>query len=188
MLSCLGRAHEMESHMLRRAFAPITLTAAAALSGCLHSFVPAPLGTPLDEVCNPVNGALAMPVDTFVVGIGQVAVPRGWSKQAVSSQELQLRRIDAELNIWSGRRFVFQAQQPRNQIRCTLARGDTSVTLTATRVDAFNYRVDAEWEPSIEGQFFYMQLHTRQVVQLREMRGIVEAVRFVPDTSRRTGR
>lgn len=174
--------------MCSRAVAPIAVAAAAALSGCLRSFVPAPFGTPLDDVCNPVNGELALPVDTFIVGIAHVAVPKGWSTQAVSSQELQLRRIDAALYIRSGSRFVFQAQQPRNQVRCTLARGDTAVTLTATRVDAFNYRVDAEWEPSIEGQFFYVQLQTRQVAQLKQMRGIVEAVRFVPDTVRRANR
>lgn len=175
--------------MSGRAVAPFLATAvAAALSGCLHAFVPAPFGTPLDELCNPVNGELAPPVDTFVVGIAHVAVPRGWSSQSVSAQELQLRRIDAELDIWSGARFVFPAHQPRNQIRCTIARGDTAVTLTATRVDAFNYRVDASWEPSIEGQFFYMQLQTRYVAQLRQMRGILEAVRFVPDTSRRARR
>jgi len=172
-----------------RAFAPLLVIGVGAiLSGCLRTFVPAPFGTPLDEVCNPVNGELSVPLDTFVVRVARVAVPKGWSSQTVSAQELQLRRIDAELNIWSGARFVFPAHAPLNQIRCTLARGDTSVTLTATRVDAFSYRVDAAWEPTIEGQFFYMQLQTRYVAQLRQMRGIVEAVRFVPDTSRRATR
>ena len=162
----------------------LLITATAALSGCLRTFVSAPLGTPLDEVCNPANAELALPLDTFFVGIARIAVPRGWSSRTVSSQEVQLRRIDAELSIWSGARFVFPAHQPRNQIRCTLAHGDTSVTVTATRVDAFNYRVDAAWEPPMDGQVFYMQLQTRLVAQLRQMRGIVEGVRFVPDTSR----
>ena len=56
--------------------------------------------------------------------------------------------------------------------------------VAATRVEAFNYRVDAAWEPPVEGPVFYMQLQTRLVAQLRQMRGIVESVRFVPDTIR----
>ena len=57
------------------------------------------------------------------------------------------------------------------------------IAFAATCVDAFNYRVDAAWQPPVEG-LFYMQLQTRLVVQLRQMRGIVESVRFVPDTIR----
>ena len=52
------------------------------------------------------------------------------------------------------------------------------------RVEPFNFRVDAAWEPPVEGPVFYMQLQTRLVAQLRQMRGIVESVRFVPDTIR----
>ena len=58
------------------------------------------------------------------------------------------------------------------------------IAVAATRVDAFNHRVDAAWEPPVDGQVFYMQLQTRLVAQLRQMRGIVESVRFVPDSIR----
>ena len=57
------------------------------------------------------------------------------------------------------------------------------IAFAATCVDAFNYRVDAAWQPPVE-RLFYMQLQTRLVAQLRQMRGIVESVRFVPDTIR----
>ena len=57
------------------------------------------------------------------------------------------------------------------------------IATAVTRVDAFNYRMDAAWQPPVEG-LFSMQLQTRLVVQLRQMRNSVEIVRFVPDTIR----
>lgn len=156
--------------------------AAASLGGCLRKFVPAPFGTPLDEVCNPMNGALAAPLDTQALGRALVPVTRGWTRTVTNAQELQLRRVDAELNVWYGQRFVFPAVEPRNAVRCTLARGDTTISIQATRLQGFNYRVDVSWSPQIDGQFFYMQLQTRYVEHLRQMRGMVEAVRFAADT------
>lgn len=156
--------------------------AAAALGGCLRKFVPAPFGTPLDEVCNPMNGALSGPLDTQSLGRAMIPVTRGWTRNVTTAQELQLRRVDAELNVWFGPRFVFPAVEPRNAVRCTLARGDTTINIQATRLQGFNYRVDVSWSPRFDGQFFYMQLQTRYVEHLRQMRGMVEAVRFVADT------
>ena len=45
------------------------------------------------------------------------------------------------------------------------------------------YRVDVTWQPLIDGQYFYMQLQTRYVEHLRQMRGMIEAVRFPRDTT-----
>jgi hypothetical protein len=159
------------------------LLTAAALSGCLRKFVAAPFGTPLDEVCNPMNGGLSVPLDTVAFGPAQVALTKGWTSSQVSAQDLQLRRIDAELNVWRGSRFVFPAVEPRNAVRCTIPRGDTTISIQAVRLNAFSYRVDVSWEPLIAGQYFYMQLQTRYVEHLRSMRGIVEAVRFPVDTT-----
>ena len=64
-----------------------------------------------------------------------------------------------------------------------LARGDTTITIQATRLNGFNYRVEASWQPLIDGQHFYMQLQTRYVEHLKQMRGIIEAVRFPVDTA-----
>ena len=102
----------------------------------------------------------------------------------MSAQDLELRRIDAELNVWRGTRYVFPAIEPRNAVRCTIPRGDTTINIQATRLNGFNYRVDVSWEPLIDGQYFYMQLQTRYVDHLRKMRGIIEAVRFTVDTVR----
>jgi hypothetical protein len=157
--------------------------AAAALSGCLRKFVSAPFGTPLDEVCNPMNGNLTVPLDTVSLGPAEVSITKGWTSTQVSAQDLQLRRIDAELNIWRGPQFVFPAVEPRNAVRCSIPRGDTTITIQAVRLRGFNYRVDVAWEPLMNGQHFYMQLETRYVEHLRAMRGMIEAVRFPADTA-----
>ncbi|MBC7844675.1 MAG: hypothetical protein H7099_20375 [Gemmatimonadaceae bacterium] len=156
--------------------------AAAMMAGCARRFVPAPFGTPLDEVCNPINGTLTADVDTFRVGTAVVPVTRGWLSRYANSQDLQLTRIDAELNIWQGSRFLFPTVEPMNAVRCTLARGDTSITIQATRLNGFNYRVEASWQPRIAGQYFYMQLQTRYVEHLKQMRGMIEGVRFPADS------
>ena len=156
--------------------------AAAALAGCARRFVPAPFGTPLDEVCNPINGTLSLPLDTVIFGPARVSIAKGWTTNDVSAQEMELHRIDAELNLWRGARFTFPSAEPRNAVRCTLTRGDTTVNIQATRLNGFNYRVDVSWQPAIEGQFFFMQLRTRYVEHLRQMRGTIESVRFPADT------
>ncbi len=160
----------------------LLLTGGVALAGCNRPFVPAPFGTPLDEVCNPVNGNLTAPVDTFRMGPVEIATGKGWTTSLSSAQELELRRIDAELTVWRGSRFVFPALQPRNGVRCSVTRGDTTINVQATRLNGFNYRVDVAWEPLINGQYFYMQMDTRYVEHLRQMRGIIESVRFPADT------
>lgn len=159
------------------------LIVVAALSGCVRQFVSAPFGTPLDEVCNPINGTFTVPLDTFRFGSAAVSAAKGWTTSLATAQELELRRIDGELTVWRGSRFVFPALQPRNSVRCSLARGDTTINIQATRLNGFNYRVDVAWEPLINGQYFYMQLDTRYVEHLRQMRGIIENVRFPVDSS-----
>lgn len=159
------------------------LVLAVALSGCLRKFVSAPMGTPLDAVCNPNNGNLLVPLDSVSFGPAVIAVTKGWTTSAITAQDLQLRRIDAELSVWRGPRFIFPAIQPQNSIRCSVIRGDTTISIQATRLDGFNYRVDVSWDPIINGQYFYMQLQTRYVEHLRHMRGMIEAVTFPPDTA-----
>lgn len=157
----------------------LAVVALATLTGCLRGFAPAPLGTALDAVCNPMNGELPDRGSVFQLGPAVVAVPKGWSAFRSSPQDLQLTRLDTELNVWYGGRFVFPAAEPQNAIRCTIARGDTVISIQATRLNTFSYRVDAGWAPPIEGQHFYMQLQTRYASQLKAMRGMIEAVRFV---------
>lgn len=170
--------------MTTRTTGIVLLAAAATLSGCLRQFVPAPFGTPLDEACNPTNGNLNVPLDTFTVGSVIVPVTKGWQSRWESPQDLTLSRMDTELNVWQGGRFVFDGAEPRNSVRCKIARGDTTISIQATRLSGLNYRVDASWQPSIDGQYFYMQLQTRYVDQLKTMRGIIEAASFRVDSGR----
>lgn len=158
------------------------LAALGALAGCNRKFVPAPVGTPLDEICNPAHGRFSVPVDTVAFGPAAVEVTKGWTTSFATAQEIEMRRIDAELSAWRSSRWVFPAVEPRNAVRCTLTKGDTTINIQATRLNGFNYRVDVSWEPLIDGQYFYMQLRTAYVQHLREMRATIESVRFPVDT------
>lgn len=170
--------------MTTRARILLASLTAVVLTGCLHRFVPAPDGTPLDEVCDALNGVRKSPGAVFALGAARLEVPKEWGTVERNPTDLTLRRMDGELLFWSsGMEYVFPAIEPRNAIRCTITKGDTTVSIQATRLDAFQYRVDVEWDPMIEGQYYYMQLHTKYVAHLREMRGIIEGVRFVPDTT-----
>ena len=164
---------------------PLMAIGTLAAAGCLRQFVPAPFGTALDEACSTFSTLEGARLDTFRLGPAEFAVPKGWATRLNSAQELRLTRMDAELSVWSGTRFVFPSVRPRTSVRCILARGDTTITIEAVRLDGFNYRVDAEWEPKINGQYFYMQWQTRYVEHLKQVRAIVERVRFPADTIQR---
>jgi hypothetical protein len=168
--------------MRHRSIIAPALLAASMLSGCVHRFVPAPFGTPLDEVCNPMNGVLSGETVPHSLAPAVFSVPKGWSRGEPRVQEVQLTRIDAELVFWRGGQFIFPAIPSRNGVRCTIQRGDTVVSIQAARVSGFDYRVDVAWQPPIDGQLFYMQLQTRYVDHLKQMRGIIESVRFVSDS------
>lgn len=169
--------------MISRHPAVALLVVVASVAGCKRPFVPAVFGTPLDEPCNALNGQSAGALDTFVVGPARFAVPTGWSPRYDSPRDLSLTRMDAELNVWIGSRYRFPAVPPRNAIRCTLTRGDTTIAVQTVRTGALDYRVDVSWQPQVAGQLFYMQLQTRRVDQLKQMRGIVQSVRFPAESS-----
>ncbi|MES3034191.1 MAG: hypothetical protein V4813_09365 [Gemmatimonadota bacterium] len=169
---------------IRRAW-PLIAIGAVAATGCLRQFVSAPFGTPLDEACSSFSTLDGARLDTFRLGPAEFAVPKGWSTRRNSAQELQLTRIDAELNVWLGTRFVFPIVPARTSIRCVVARGDTTISIEAVRLPGFTYRVDVEWDPQVDGRFFYMQWQTRYVEHLKQVRAIVERVRFPVDSNRR---
>jgi hypothetical protein len=159
------------------------LAVLATFVGCLRQFVPAPLGTPVDEACNPTNGNLTVATDTVRFNSARLPLHKGWVLSNATVQELSFRRIDAELTVWRGPEFVFPAIAPRNAVRCTIQRGDTTISIQAVRLDGFRYRVDVEWAPLIDGQHFYLQLQTRYVEHLKQLRGTIDNIWFVPDTT-----
>jgi hypothetical protein len=170
--------------MQRRASLLTCLAFVSLLPACHRQFVAAPAGTPLDEVCDPVNGVISGAADTVQFGQALIPVSKGWVTSSYLPNDLTMRRIDAELNVWRGARFVFPALEPRNAVRCSLQKGDTTISIQAVRLTGFNYRVDVSWEPLIDGQYFYMQLQTRYVAHLRQMRGTIESLRFAMDSAR----
>ena len=163
-----------------------------ACASCLRGFVPATFGTtfgtmldvPFSTLKSTQDGAL----DTFAVGPARVAVPRACTPSSTTPQDLALQRIDAELDIWSGSTFRFPAVPPRNAIRCTITRRDTTIAIHVVRTAPDNYRVDVAWDPAINDRYFYMQMQTGHVQQLKAMRGIIESVRFPVDSARASRR
>jgi hypothetical protein len=176
--------HIKEPNVQRHGSLLTCIALGTVLSACHRPFVPAPAGTPLDEICNPINGVIAGAADTLQFGPALIPVSKGWVTSSYLPNDLTLSRIDAELNVWRGARFVFPALEPRNAVRCSLQKGDTTISIQATRLEGFKYRVDVSWEPLIGGQYFYMQLQTRYVAHLRQMRGTIESLRFAVDTVR----
>ena len=157
--------------------------AVIALSGCLRRFVPAPTGTRLDDVCNGELGVLRDGASTHRVGAAEIQLPRAWNTSERTATDLRATRIDGELNFWTGREFIFPAIEPRTAVRCTLQRGDTTISIQAARLAGLQYRVDVRWEPEIDGRFYYLQLQTRYAEHLKEVRGIIESVRFPVDST-----
>ena len=159
-----------------------------ACASCLRGFVPATFGTMLDEPCSTLNSTQDGALDTFAVGPARVAVPRGWTPRYTTPQDLALQRIGVELDIWSGSKFKFSAVPPRNAIRCTITRRDTTIAIQVVRTAPNNYRVDVAWDPAINDRYFYIQMQTGYVQQLKAMRGIIESVRFPVDSARASRR
>ncbi|MCU0627346.1 MAG: hypothetical protein MUF21_12810, partial [Gemmatimonadaceae bacterium] len=161
----------------------VTIAMLGAGAGCLRQYVPAKPGSVLDEPC----AADAQPGDDWVSwaipGVS-IRTPSQWRLERREPTEIALRRVDAELGLWSGPRWVFPNAEPWQSTRCTVTRGDTVITVQTTRIAGrIAYRVDVSVQPLIEGRHVYLQLQTPYVEQLREMRAIVGSLRFASDTA-----
>ncbi|MDZ7632637.1 MAG: hypothetical protein U5K74_15140 [Gemmatimonadaceae bacterium] len=71
---------------------------------------------------------------------------------------------------------------PINTVECELERGDATIHIRSTMLveGITSYRVDVSWKPQVGGQYLYMQLQTRFPEHLKQIRGVIEGVRF-PD-------
>jgi hypothetical protein len=172
--------------MMRRQLGLMMFAVAVVVAGCaVPKIPPAIVGVgarEIDEPCNPANATLGGPTNIATFGPTEFAVPQKWIPYFKSLNELDfdLRQLDGELNVWKGGKFTFGPILPINSSACEIARGDTTISIrTTVLVDGIRrYRVDVSWAPMIEGQYMYMQLQTRSVAQLRELRGVIEGVRF----------
>jgi hypothetical protein len=159
-----------------------------AAAGCASAAIPPartagvdPLRT-LDEPCNPANATLAGPVRMTSFEPLEFPVPERWAPNYATLNDIDfnLLKTDATLHVWKGSKFVFTPVLPLNTVQCELARGDTTVLIRTTMMPrGFTYyRVDVTWTPQIDGQHLYMQLYTRFPEHLKQIRGVIEGVRF----------
>lgn len=158
----------------------VALASVVALAGCLRQYVPAKAGSVLDTTC---EGPATVGDDWVAWAIPSVAfrAPPTWRLERREVTEVTLRRVDGELAVWSGPRWVFPQVEPWQSVRCTLVRGDTVITAQTARIAGrIAYRVDVTVQPLIDGRYVYLQLQTPYVEHLRDMRGILASLRFGP--------
>jgi hypothetical protein len=167
----------------RRGGSAVLLSVLAACAG--QSIPPAMTGAnirPVDEPCNPGNGTLAGSTRPMRLDPIEFPVPSRWIPdfRTPNDVDFNLQRTGAVLHVWKGSEFIFAPVLPLNTVECELARGDTTITIRSTRLveGITSYRVDVSWKPQIGGQYLYMQLLTRFPEHLREVRGVIEGVRF----------
>ncbi len=159
-----------------------------AVAGCASAAIPAartgddaPL-RPLDEPCNAANAALVGPTRMTSFEPLEFPVPERWAPNyaTINDIDFNLLKSGATLHVWKGSEFVFRPVLPLNSVQCEVARGDTTITIRTTMMpQGFTfYRVDVTWAPQIDGQHLYMQLNTRFPEHLKQIRGVIEGVRF----------
>ena len=172
----------------RHAVVRVVLASAllGALTGCLREYRPAKPGSVLDRTC---EGPVVPGGDWTSWRLEDVAfqAPPNWRLDRREPYELTLARVDGELSVWSGPRWVFPMAEPWQSVRCTIARGgDTTFTVQTTRIAGrIAYRDDVTVEPRIDGRHVYLQLQTPYLEHLRDVRAILTSMRFgAADTSR----
>jgi hypothetical protein len=159
------------------------------LAACASAAIPAartgtdelPLRT-IDEPCNPANAAFTVPTRMTSFDPLEFPVPTRWVPNftTINDLDFNLQKTGAVLHVWKGSEFTFWPVLPVNTVECELARGDTTIKIRSTMnvTGITSYRVDVTWEPQIGGQHVYMQLITRFPEHMKQIRGVVEAVRF----------
>lgn len=169
-----------------RCGALVIVCGVSVLAACAQAKTTPFSSTPMDDVCDPRNGTLSPPLDTFTAGWATFAAERGWASVSRSAPRLALRRVDSDLFVSEGEITPVPLEVPlRNaNARCTLLRGDTMVVITASRWRGTGFRVTAWWETETDGPFQQMELLTTSREQLKRIRGTIESLRFPVDTAR----
>ena len=156
-------------------------TTTLVLGGCLRRYQPAKPGSVLDTTC---TGPEQPGADWVAWSIPDVAfaAPPNWRLERREPTEVALARVDGELSVWSGPRWIFPIAEPWQSVRCTIARGgDTTLTVQTTRIAGrIAYRVDVVVQPLIEGRHVYLQMQTPYLEHLRDVRAILASMRFGP--------
>ena len=167
------------------------LVLGGAMAACARPAVPPPspdYGRAIDAPCNPSNDVLAGPTRSMRVADAEVLVPSAWTASYANMNDLRLTRSSATLRIWKGVDAVFPPMLPANATECQIERGDTVIVIRTEMAPDRTFRVDARWSPLIDGQHFFMQLRTRVVSQLGDVRGIIVSTKFPIDSTPETKR
>ena len=129
-----------------------------------------------------MNGTLQGATRELRVADAALTVPAQWLASYGNMNEITLTRSLSELNVWKGSDFVFPPMLPAAAVQCQIVRGDTTIVIRSEMDRNRTFRVDVTVSPLIGGQRLYMQLQTRVAERLKEMRGIIESLRFPADT------
>ncbi len=137
---------------------------------------------PVDEPCNAANAQLVGATRMMSFDPIEFPVPARWVPEfkTLNDLDFNLQRTGALLNVWKGSEFIFTPVLPINTVECELERGTETIRIRSTMLveGITSYRVDVSWKPQIGGQYLYMQLQTRFPEHLRQIRGVIEGVRF----------
>jgi hypothetical protein len=176
--------------MQRRNVVAVWSVIVVGLAGCRTAGLPGPsaqLNRPVDQPCNPANGRFDSETREIALGDLRVTAPKRYLPEYGTFRDLVLTTPLTEVNVWLGAQFTFPLMTPAVSTECTIAHGDTTVTIRTMMNSANNYRVDVLWSPTINNQYVYMQMQTSSASRLKEMRAMIESVRFPVDTSKRIG-
>ncbi len=169
--------------MLRTIGVGLLCSAVACARPAIPPALSGPNLRPIDEPCNIANATLEGTTRMISLPPVEFPVPSRWIPEfrSLNDVDFNLQRTGAVLNVWKGSEFIFKPVLPLNSAECELARGDTTIKIRTTMIveGITNYRVDVSWKPQVGGQHVYMQLQTRFPDHLRQIRGVIEGVRFV---------
>jgi hypothetical protein len=136
----------------------------------------------IDEPCNPANSEIEGPTRMISLSPAEFPVPARWIPdfRTLNDIDFNLQRTGATLNVWKGSEYIFKPVLPLNSVECVVTKGDTAIKIRTTMLveGITNYRVDVSWQPQIDGQYLYMQLQTRFPENLKQIRGVIDGVRF----------
>ncbi len=157
-----------------------------AVGACARATIPPAMTgavlRPIDEPCNPANSAIEGPTRMISLSPAEFPVPARWIPdfRTLNDIDFNLQRTGAVLNVWKGSEFIFKPVLPINSAQCVVTKGDTTITIRTTMLveGITNYRVDVSWKPQIGGQYLYMQLQTRFPENLKQIRGVIDGLRF----------
>lgn len=169
--------------MLMQRAAPLVVISLLTVGGCLRHAASAPVASSRDEACSMAQTLNGVALDSFAVGPAEIAMPTGWVNDPGDWEELRLTRLGGQLRVWTGSPWVWPGRILPPSTTCIVTRGDTTIRIEA-RFYGRTYTVDVEWELVPDEDYLYMHWRTPHVQHLRQVRAIVDRVRFPTDRLR----